>query len=579
MGDRELLLVYVTPEMLTRSNKLTDILKDLGNYVGRFVVDEAHCLSQWGYDFRESYLHLRKIRQQFPNIPILACSATATDEVMVDVAQTLGMQNTQVFKSCLNRPNLQYLVCQKRKTKVLDQMVDFIHTNWPNRVPSGIIYCLSRKDTETVAEELKRNHRLNAAYYHADAPPAYRDDIQMKWMRNEIPIIVSTVAFGMGINKPDVEFVFHQTLPKSLEGYYQESGRAGRNGIKSCCVLFYDYGDKIRHEKMLHTEAQRMRLLDMIKYCETIHLCRRTLIEQYFDVNGASSVVCDRGAEMELCDNCASSQDFEWDAYDFTADTRCVVEVVKAVGGKTITLIMLKDMLAGSKSARLKAVLGNLLHHASIGRYAQGQGMYLSGDEILRFLRHLVAIRVLAEEVVTPHVRNAMVVSSVAYLTLGPNKNHGPVYFPRKRKRTQRRQVAPSQVGYLQLNGLTQSQAAELRRRLKVLADDISQRLGLTTSIGCISQLAIDRLVEANPLPRDLIQLALIKGFDQQERIAQYGTHVLDCLQQFLQDFSLMHLAPVYEGNSVQVTNFNGLRPEIPSRPCEAGGYFNGQGF
>lgn len=556
LQNRELLLVYVTPEMLTRSGKLQRILEDMGDYVGRFVIDEAHCLSQWGYDFRESYLELRKVRHIFPTVPILACSATATDEVMDDVARTLQMNNTQIFKSTLNRPNLQYLVLPKKKMKILDQIVDFIKSTWQNRVPSGIIYCLSRRECEKVAEELKLNYNLNAAYYHAEASADYRQQVQTQWMRNEIPIIVSTVAFGMGINKPDVEFVIHQTMPKTLEGYYQESGRAGRNGVKSICVVFYDFADKLRHDKMLTTDVQRGRLLDMIKYCETVHLCRRTLLEQYFDVNGASDVVCNLG--MEICDNCAAAQNFGWDAYDYTVDAQCVVELVRAVNDnklRGLTLLLLRDILSGSKGARVK----NFLGYPHVGRYASGQANSLTGDEIIRFLRHLVCIKVLDEEIVTP--ANPAHAALYSYVIVGINANPGKVYFARKRKRAQQQQKQQAVVQQMQLNGLTQPQAGELRRRLKMLVDDISQREGRTTSMGCISQQGIDRVVEANPLPSNLQELSMCKTFNA-ERVANYGNHILECVRQFLLDFNLTHLvAPMQEPQNITITNFNGTNP------------------
>eukprot|EP00397_Hematodinium_sp_SG-2012_P002299 GEMP01002305.1.p1 GENE.GEMP01002305.1~~GEMP01002305.1.p1 ORF type:complete len:1007 (+),score=171.93 GEMP01002305.1:181-3201(+) len=555
LQNRELLLLYVTPEMLSRSGKLQRVLEDMGDYVGRFVIDEAHCLSQWGYDFRESYLELRKLRNLFPTVPILACSATATDQVMDDVARTLHMQNAQIFKTTLNRPNLQYFVLPKKKLKVLDQIVDFIKSTWKHRVPSGIIYCLSRRECEKVAEELKKTHRLNAAFYHAEATAEYRQNVQMRWMRNEIPIIVSTVAFGMGINKPDVEFVIHQTMPKTLEGYYQESGRAGRNGVKSICVIFYDYSDKTRHENMLKSDvpAQKERLLDMVKYCDTVHLCRRTLLEQYFDVNGASDVVCREG--MEVCDNCAASLNYNWDAYDVTLEARCVVQLVTAVSDnkqRGLTLLVLKDVLIGSKAARVK----NFLRYPHAGRYAKGQRAAFTDEEITRFLRHLICIKVLDEELFVPQgVGHA---APIAYIIVGPNFNHAPIYFPRKKPKVQQQQKQQPVVLQKQMNGLTQAQAGELKRRLKMLVDDISQREGRNTSMGCISQLGIDRLVEADQLPRDLQELSMCKTFNVQ-RVRDYGHQVLECLRQFLLDFNIEHLAApnMHMQSDVTVTNLN----------------------
>jgi len=563
LSSRELLLLYVTPELIARSGKLQRMLLDMGDYVGRFVIDEAHCLSQWGYDFRDSYLELNKLRTVFPRAPILCCSATATDEVMSDVIQCLQMSNTQVFKTQLNRPNLEYMVLVKKKTKINEQIVDFIKQRiqgtGSSRTPSGIIYCLARRECEKVAEELSTQYGLKCAYYHAEANLAYREEVQTRWMRNEIPIIVSTVAFGMGINKPDVEFVIHQTMPKTLEGYYQESGRAGRNGVKSICVIFYDYNDKSRLENMCTNETQRYRLLDMVQYCQTMHMCRRTMLEQYFDAQGGLNVACD--LSMEMCDNCVANQSLSWEATDVTREVQSICELV-VKSNKRLTLIQLKDILAGSTNRKSKN-LGNNIGVGNAGNlFGKGSSITMTGDEIIRLLRHLCCIKVLAEELVKND--NVQYAGVIGYMILGPNPYQSPIYFPRKKTCVAgaiQQPVRPQMtqmMTQIQNNGLQVVQALELKRRLKMLVDDISQREGRCTAMGCIPQVGLDRLVEMCPLPRSLEDLAAIKTFTL-NRIQAYGMQVLECLRQFLIDFNCLHLAEPHlpTQNNVLVTEMN----------------------
>ena len=286
-------LLYVAPESLAKDDNI-QFLKQIK--ISFYAIDEAHCISEWGHDFRPEYRSIRSRVDEIGRAPIIALTATATPKVQSDIQKTLGMVNADVFKSSFNRPNLIYEVRPKRD--VTREIIKYIKNN-PGK--SGIIYCLSRKKVEELAETLVVNG-IKAAPYHAGLESSVRSANQDKFLMEEVDVIVATIAFGMGIDKPDVRFVIHHDMPKSLEGYYQETGRAGRDGGEGHCIAFYSYKDIQMLEKFMQgkpvaeQEIGRHLLLETVAYAESA-VCRRRQLLHYF---GEEYTEKNCGA----CDNC-----------------------------------------------------------------------------------------------------------------------------------------------------------------------------------------------------------------------------------------------------------------------------------
>ncbi|MDD4192269.1 MAG: ATP-dependent DNA helicase, partial [Mangrovibacterium sp.] len=290
-------LLYVAPESLTKQENI-DFLKSVK--ISFYAIDEAHCISEWGHDFRPEYRRIRPIIEEIGEAPVMALTATATAKVQHDIQKNLGMLNAKVFKASFNRPNLYYSV--RAKVKPEAQIIRFIKEN---EGKSGIIYCLSRKKVEELAELLQVNG-IKALPYHAGMDSATRSGNQDKFLMEEIDVIVATVAFGMGIDKPDVRFVIHYDIPKSLEGYYQETGRAGRDGGEGQCITYYSYKDIQKLEKFMQgkpvaeQEIGRQLLLDTASYAESA-VCRRFILLNYF--GEALDEPCGN------CDNCLNPKE------------------------------------------------------------------------------------------------------------------------------------------------------------------------------------------------------------------------------------------------------------------------------
>ena len=333
-------MLYVAPESLTKESNV-EFLKKIK--ISFFAVDEAHCISEWGHDFRTEYRRIRPIVEEIGRAPIIALTATATPKVQNDIQKNLDMMDAQVFKSSFNRPNLYYEV-RPKQGDITKDIIKFIKNH---EGKSGIIYCLSRKKVEELAEILCING-IKAAPYHAGMDAATRSTNQDKFLMEEIDVIVATIAFGMGIDKPDVRFVIHYDIPKSLEGYYQETGRAGRDGGEGICLTYYSFKDIQKLEKFMQgkpvaeQEIGKQLLMETVAYAETSQ-CRRKVLLHYFGENYTED-------NCGNCDNCLYPKK-EFEGKEYVCDALQLVNDVK----EKFKIEHLVNILVGEADNAVKA--------------------------------------------------------------------------------------------------------------------------------------------------------------------------------------------------------------------------------
>uniref|UniRef100_A0A663DV23 RecQ-like DNA helicase BLM n=1 Tax=Aquila chrysaetos chrysaetos TaxID=223781 RepID=A0A663DV23_AQUCH len=418
--DPVIKLLYVTPEKICASNRLMSALENLYDrkLLARFVIDEAHCVSQWGHDFRQDYKRLNMLRKKFHSVPMMALTATANPRVQKDIQNQLEMLKPQVFTMSFNRHNLKYDVLPKKPKKVAMDCLEWIKKYHPH--DSGIIYCLSRHECDTTAAILQKEG-LAALAYHAGLTDSNRDLVQKKWINQEgCQVICATIAFGMGIDKPDVRYVIHASLPKSIEGYYQESGRAGRDGEMSHCLLFYSYSDVTRLRRLIlmekdgnsHTRQTHFNnLYSMVHYCENVVDCRRIQLLAYFGETNFNPTFCKDHPEV-VCDNCSRTKDYK--SRNVTDEVKSIIRFVqqhcgqmgrinakRSTGSGRYTLNMMVDIFLGTTNAKIQSGIF-------------GKGAAYSRHNVERLFRKLVLDKILDEDLYITANDQA-----VAYVILG----------------------------------------------------------------------------------------------------------------------------------------------------------------
>ena len=349
-------LLYVAPETLKKDETI-DFLKQIT--ISFVAVDEAHCISEWGHDFRPEYRRIKEMIKAIDDVPMVALTATATPKVQSDIQKNLSMTDARVFKSSFNRDNLFYEVRAKgKKDQTLKDIISFINKRSGK---SGIVYCLSRKKVEEIAEILVANG-IRALPYHAGLDAKTRSKHQDAFLMEDADVIVATIAFGMGIDKPDVRFVIHYDVPKSLEGYYQETGRSGRDGMEGSCLLFYNPNDCEKLEKFLKDKPVAEReigtqlILEMSAFAESSQ-CRRKFILHYFG-EGFDSDNCNK-----MCDNCRHPKKEE----EVTKEFVQALEVIKTAQGR-VAMKHVVNVLIGKSSNEVKAYKHDQLPQFGIGK-------------------------------------------------------------------------------------------------------------------------------------------------------------------------------------------------------------------
>lgn len=403
-------LIYISPEMISASEQCKRGIKKLYNdgKLARIVVDEAHCVSNWGHDFRPDYKELKYFKREYADVPMIALTATASEQVRMDIIHNLELKEPVFLKQSFNRTNLYYEVLKKTKQAIFE-ICDAIKTRFKNQ--TGIIYCHSKNSCEQTAAQMQRNG-IKCAFYHAGMEPDDRLTVQKAWQSDEIQVICATVAFGMGIDKPDVRFVYHYTVPRTLEGYYQETGRAGRDGKYSYCIAYFSFRDvrsiqtMIQKDKNLDKENKEKhlnKLQQVMSYCDNETDCRRKLVLSYFNED-FDAKLCSKN-----CDNCRNSSHVVTEERDVTEESKKVVRLVESLQNVRVTLIYCQDVFKGSRSSKIVQA-----GHDELDLHGAGKGMQKS--EIERIFFHLITVRVLQEYSIMNNSGFA-----INYVKAGPN--------------------------------------------------------------------------------------------------------------------------------------------------------------
>ncbi|KAI1725450.1 DEAD/DEAH box helicase domain-containing protein [Ditylenchus destructor] len=539
-------LLYVTPEMISASPRLEKALLNLHNrgLLARFVVDEAHCISQWGHDFRPDYTKLQQYFEKFTNgahraPTIIGLTATATPKIATDARSHLTSENSKIFISSFVRPNLVYRVIEKT-TANFKKLIEHVRATFP--VGSGIIYCLSQRDCETVAKTLGND----ALPYHASLADNVRLETQRKWMSNKIRIICATIAFGMGIDKPDVRFVIHHTISQSIEAYYQETGRAGRDGKPAECTVLYNFNDHLRVLRLFEGDNSKdeMKIIknhslsEVLSYCENVSVCqRKILVEHFGEIYDAEE--CKNSPTP--CSICAHTKrgDKLYKLFDFTEEAVAVLKSVKFL--KQETLLSIAGIYRGIFAKTVNS--SERSRKQSLPMY--GRGKALSDYDARRFIRKLVIEGYLKERLVqTPHGSViSYIQSSTKGLAFAMNPTTNKVCFHVSIDEKKNKNGDGFINSFLQMNVLSEAEALKekyrvkhvdifenCRRRLTEFFNQLAEENNFINYMAIISTEGIEQI--AALLPRTNSELLQVDTMNA-DKVTQFGRRIMEVLEPF----------------------------------------------